>query len=75
MVESRILDARGLMCPLPILKTRFAIDELAVGEVLKVLATDRGSVQDMAAFARQTDNELLASLEDDGAYVFYLRRG
>lgn len=69
------LDARGLLCPLPILKTRFAIDGLEPGQVLRVLSTDEGSVRDMAAFARQTRNDLLHSSADDGVYVFYLRRG
>lgn len=68
------LDASGLLCPLPILKTRFAMDELRTGQVLKVLSTDAGSVRDMEAFARQTDNELLASTTLDGTYVFYLRK-
>lgn len=68
------LDARGLLCPIPILKTRFALDELSSGEVLKVLSTDAGSTRDMEAFARQTGHELLASAADDGVYVFYLRK-
>lgn len=71
----RELDARGLLCPLPILKTRFAMDAMASGEVLKVLSTDGGSVRDMEAFARQTRNELLASLADAGEYVFFLLKG
>lgn len=69
------LDARGLLCPLPILKTRFAIDELKTGQVLRVLSTDEGSVRDMEAFARQTRNDLLESSRDGGVFVFYLRRG
>jgi tRNA 2-thiouridine synthesizing protein A len=68
------LDARGLLCPIPILKTRFALDELSSGEVLKVLSTDAGSTRDMKAFARQTGHELLASAADDDVYVFYLRK-
>lgn len=68
------LDTRGLLCPIPILKTRFALDELAAGQVLKVLSTDGGSMRDMEAFARQTHNELLSSHEADGVYVFYLRK-
>ncbi|HSM08914.1 MAG TPA: sulfurtransferase TusA family protein [Gemmatimonadota bacterium] len=68
------LDARGLLCPIPILKTRFALDELSSGEVLKVLSTDAGSTRDMEAFARQTGHELLASGVNDDVYVFYLRK-
>jgi tRNA 2-thiouridine synthesizing protein A len=70
-----VLDTRGLLCPLPILKTRFAIDTLSPGQILKVLSTDAGSVRDMEAFARQTQNELLSSTSEAGEYVFFLRRG
>lgn len=68
------LDARGLLCPLPILKTRFALDDIEPGQVLRVRTTDKASVRDMEAFARQTRNELLASDSDGSEYVFYLRR-
>jgi len=68
------LDARGLFCPLPILKTRFALDALSPGQVLKVVATDGGSLRDMEAFARQTGNALLHSAAEGGEYVFYLRK-
>lgn len=70
-----VLDASGLLCPLPILKTRFEIDKLEPGQVLKVISTDAGSVRDMEAFARQTQNELLTSTADAGEFVFYLRKG
>lgn len=70
-----VLDASGLLCPLPILKTRFAIDELSPGQVLKVISTDAGSVRDMEAFARQTQNELLGTSAEAGEYVFYLKKG
>lgn len=71
----RVLDARGLLCPLPVLKARFALDAMAAGEVLKLLSTDGGSVRDMEAFARQAGHELLASTAGDGEYVFHLRKG
>jgi len=69
------LDARGLMCPLPILKTKMAMDKLQPGQVLKVLSTDAGSVRDIEAFARQTKNPLLQSLVDGRDYIFFLRKG
>ena len=69
------LDARGLLCPLPILKTRFKMDSMSSGQVLKVISTDAGSVRDMEAFARQTENELLSSTDEGGEYVFRLRKG
>ena len=62
------LDARGLACPLPIVKTRKALNELASGQVLKVVATDSGSVADMKAFSEQTGNELLSSAQEGGTY-------
>jgi tRNA 2-thiouridine synthesizing protein A len=68
------LDARGLNCPLPILRTKKSLSELTSGQVLKVNATDPGSVKDMQAFARQTGNELLSSVEDGGEFVFFLRK-
>ncbi len=68
------LDARGLACPLPIVKTRKALNDLTSGQVLKVTATDSGSLADMAAFSEQTGNELLSSSQDGGTYVFYLKR-
>jgi tRNA 2-thiouridine synthesizing protein A len=74
MKYDKELDARGLACPMPIVKTRKALNELASGQVLKVLATDSGSVADMKAFSEQTGNELLASERDGGTYLFYLKR-
>ena len=68
------LDARGLSCPLPILKTKKSLNELTSGQVLKVVATDPGSVKDMQAFATQTGNPLLSTTEENKTYVFYLRK-
>ena len=68
------LDARGLSCPLPILKTKKSLNELTSGQVLKVVATDPGSVKDMQAFANQTGNPLLSTAEENKTYVFYLKK-
>ena len=68
------LDARGLNCPLPILKTKKALADMGAGQVLRVTSTDAGSVKDMEAFARQTGNELLNSANEGGGYVFFLRK-
>ena len=65
------LDARGLSCPLPILKTKKALNELASGQVLKVIATDPGSVKDMQAFANQTGNTLLTTSEENKDFIFF----
>lgn len=68
------VDARGLSCPMPIVKTAQAIKALASGELLSVLATDPGSTKDMAAWARTTGHELIEQTMDDGVYRFVLRR-
>jgi len=68
------LDARGLNCPLPILKTKKALAEMASGEILRVMATDPGAARDFQAFAKQTGNELLAHSEEDRVFIFYMRR-
>ena len=68
------LDTRGLNCPLPILKAKKALAEMISGEVLKVVATDPGSVRDFQAFARQTGNELVEQSSDAADFVHYLRR-
>lgn len=68
------LDARGLNCPLPIPRTKKALAEMASGEILKVIATDPGSVKDMQAFAKQTGNELVNSAEAGGEYTFFMKK-
>lgn len=68
------LDARGLNCPLPILRTKKALAELQGGQVLKVVATDAGSVKDFQAFCKQTGNELLANEENGGVYTYYMKK-
>jgi tRNA 2-thiouridine synthesizing protein A len=68
------LDARGLNCPLPIIKTKKALNDLTTGQVLRVTSTDSGSIKDMEAFAKQTGNELLSSVQEGGAYVFMLKK-
>ena len=68
------LDAKGLSCPLPILRTKKALNELASGQVLRVVATDPGSVKDMQAFAKQTGNTLLSHAEEGSTFVFLMRK-
>ena len=74
MEAQRELDTRGLNCPLPILKAKKALAEMVSGEVLKVVATDPGSVRDFQAFAKQTGNELVEQVTADKEFVHYLRR-
>ena len=68
------LNARGLSCPLPIVKTKKALADMASNQVLKVISTDTGSVKDMAAFAEQTGNTLLSTVEENGEFVFYMKK-
>ena len=68
------LDARGLNCPLPILRAKKALAEVASGQVLKILSTDPGSVKDFAAFAKQTGNELLSTAEAGSEFTFFMKK-
>ena len=68
------LDARGMNCPLPILRAKKALGELASGQVLRILATDPGSVKDFEAFSKQTGNELLSSAAGEKEFTFYIRK-
>ncbi len=68
------LDARGLNCPLPILRAKKALAEMSSGQVLRIVATDPGSVKDFQAFAKQTGNELLSSAENNKEFEFYIKR-
>lgn len=68
------LDARGLNCPLPILRTKKALTDMASGQVLKVLATDPGSVKDFAAFSKQTGNALLSSETAEKEFIFFMKK-
>ena len=68
------LNARNLSCPLPIVKTKKTLNDMTSGQVLKVISTDTGSVKDMAAFAEQTGNTLLSTVEENGEFVFYMKK-
>ena len=68
------LDTRGLNCPLPILKAKKALTDMQSGQLLKVFATDAGSVRDFQAFAKQTGNELMEQQNVNGDYVHLMRR-
>lgn len=68
------LDARGLNCPLPILRAKKSLTDMVSGQVLKILATDPGSVKDFQAFSKQTGNELLSSETVDTEFVFFMKK-
>jgi TusA-related sulfurtransferase len=70
----QVLDAKGLSCPLPILKTKKAVEALTKDQVLKVETTDPGSKNDMAAWAKRTGNEVLKVDEGAGTFTFYIKK-
>ena len=73
-MANTVLDAKGLNCPLPILRTKKALQGVAQGDLLEVLATDPGSVKDFEAFCRQTGNELVSSTQESDVYKFIIKR-
>jgi tRNA 2-thiouridine synthesizing protein A len=73
LTPSQVVDARGLACPMPIVRTAQAMRSLATGDLLELLATDPGSIRDVAAWARSTGNTLVESSTDGGQYRFVLR--
>ena len=74
MEYQKDVDARGVNCPLPILRTKKALSDMQSGQVLRVLATDRTAVKDFQAFAKQTGNELLSYSQEEAVFTFYLKK-
>jgi len=74
MEFDRDLDVKGLNCPLPILRTKKTLAEMETGQILRVQATDPGSLKDFPAFAKQTGNELVEQNEENKVFEFYLKR-
>jgi tRNA 2-thiouridine synthesizing protein A len=74
ITPDKILDARGLQCPMPVVKTSQEIKSIEVGQILQVLATDPGSMADIAAWSKSTGNELLSMGKDDAVFVFYIKK-
>ncbi len=71
----KMLDCTGLLCPMPVVKTKKAMNDLEVGQVLEMIATDPGSIPDMEAWAKQTQHELLVAEElDGGKFRFLIRK-
>jgi TusA-related sulfurtransferase len=75
IAEDKVLDARGLLCPMPIVRASKEIKALMPGQILKVIATDRGAIADFPAWAEDTGNELVEWREEGGALVFFVRKG
>ena len=74
-IKDRVLDAKGLRCPMPVIKTRLALNEMAVGEVVTVLATDPASNIDIRHLCNITGHELVDAGEEDGVLTFVIRKG
>jgi len=74
MEANQTLDARGLNCPLPILRTKKSLNNLQSGETLKVVSTDPGSLKDMVSFCAQPGNALLSSQQTGGDFEFFIRK-
>ncbi|MEH6584372.1 MAG: sulfurtransferase TusA family protein [Halioglobus sp.] len=68
------LDTKGLQCPMPLLKAKRALNGMAVGQKLRVIATDQGSVRDFRVFAEQSGHALLSSEEKEGVYTYLLQK-
>ena len=72
---ARVFDASGLRCPMPVLKTKKEIREIAVGEILQVIVTDVGTKKDFPVFAGRSGNEIVEMREDNGKLIWFIRRG
>lgn len=75
MNADKLLDVKGLACPMPIVKTKKSMNELTSGEVLEIHATDKGAKNDLTAWAKSTGHELVQSEEDNGVFKFWIKKG
>ncbi|UII56806.1 sulfurtransferase TusA family protein [Cytobacillus spongiae] len=75
MNVTKLLDAKGLACPMPIVRTKKAMGEIQTGEVLEIHATDKGSLKDLTAWSQSTGHELLKHEEDNGVLKFWIQKG
>lgn len=74
MQTDLIVDTKGMACPMPIVKAKKALDSLTTGQIMEVLSTDKGSVNDFQAWVKQTKHELVKHEEENGVYKFYVRK-
>ncbi len=75
MKADKVLDATGMACPMPVVKTKKAMDDINTGQVLEVQATDKGAKSDLAAWAKSGNHELLENTEEDGVLKFWIKKG
>ncbi len=69
-----VVDTKGMACPMPIVKAKKALDSLEAGQVMEVLSTDKGSLNDFQAWVKQTNNELISHEEQNGVYKFLVKK-
>ena len=74
LTANTVLDCKGLLCPMPVVKTKKAIHTMAVGEVLEMISTDPGSMPDMQAWSKQTGHELLEAKDEGGVFRFFIKK-
>jgi len=74
IIPDQTLDCSGMACPMPILKTKKAVDSLQIGQILKMIATDPGSTSDMEAWTQKTGHALVGSEKEGGKFIFYIKR-
>ncbi|MGO4886288.1 sulfurtransferase TusA family protein [Anaerobacillus sp. MEB173] len=75
MNSDKILDAKGLACPMPIVRTKKAMGELESGQILEIHATDKGAKNDLAAWAKSGGHELVSDSEENGVLKFWIKKG
>ncbi|GAE26616.1 rhodanese-like domain protein [Halalkalibacter wakoensis JCM 9140] len=75
MKSDEVLDAKGLACPMPIVRTKKAMTELESGQILEIHATDKGAKNDLAAWAKSGGHELVTDTEEDGVFKFWIKKG
>ncbi|WP_019416185.1 sulfurtransferase TusA family protein [Paenisporosarcina sp. TG20] len=75
MNADKLLDAQGLACPMPIVKTKKAMNDMETGQVLEIHATDKGAKADLAAWSRSGGHELVQSIEENGVFKFWIKKG
>ncbi|MER2088685.1 MAG: sulfurtransferase TusA family protein [Sporosarcina sp.] len=75
MNANKVLDAKGLACPMPVVRARKVMKEMETGEVLEILATDKGSVADLAAWSKSGGHDLLEQKEEGGIFTFRIKKG
>ncbi|WP_223701395.1 sulfurtransferase TusA family protein [Sutcliffiella deserti] len=75
MNVNKVLDAKGLACPMPLVKTKKALNDLNPGEILEVITTDKGAKSDLTAWTKATGNELIDTKEEQDVFTFYIKKG